>query len=128
MMFLPVYKPFTVTPGIPFGYRFLYAQGRPGSSTPTNLTGWSGQLRITNGSGTTVYLTLSTGASPGTTGIFLGGDTNTPANGLIDLVIDATDAALITWSYARYGLQMTDTSNVPRPLLYGSFTAVGFLP
>lgn len=93
-----------------------------------NLTGASASCALTSWNGLTTYQTLVSGATPGTSGIFFGGDESDPTNGIIDIVIVFTDTAAFTWKYARYNLALTTTVFGLQRLMYGSFAVVGSLP
>lgn len=126
-MILPVLKTFTVTKGTTFTYRFQWLQGVPTSAVPQPLTNFTASMAITSWNGATTYLTLATGAAPGASGIFFGGAQNDPTNGVIDIVIAASNTAAFTWTTARYNLVLTGNSQTYR-LLYGSMGVFGFVP
>jgi hypothetical protein len=125
---LPVLKTFAFTRGVDFLYRYQYLQGVPTSARPINLTGASATLTLTSWDGLTTYKTLTSGATPGTSGIFFGGGTHNPLDGTIDIVIVAADTSTFTWKYARYNMSLITTLCGDQRLLYGSFGGQGFLP
>ena len=112
-----------------FDYPFQYLVGTLNASAPIDLTGYTGSLILTSTNGLTVYSRYNSSASPGTSGVFFGGQSHTPTNGIIDLVIIAADTAAITWpSPASYTFSLTDTHSVVSLVLTGTFGIVGTLP
>jgi hypothetical protein len=62
------------------------------------------------------------------TGIYFGGTSVDPTNGIIGLMISSEDIDLIDWQYANYNLVLTTEIFGRQNLLRGSFAVVGFLP
>lgn len=124
--FLPVLKPFTITPGVPFDYSFTYYQGVPTSQLPVNLTSATAQLEIVDAQNNPL-LTLNSGHTAPASGIYFGGLESDPTNGTIDVVISAVDSE-VAWQYARYEMVLTTTALGEQQLLYGTFAVVGFTP
>lgn len=115
--------------GVTFDYRFQYLQGVPVSALPEPLAQFSGSMAITNWNVTTTYKTLTTGAVGGQSGLFYGGSTQDPTNGIIDIVLIPSDTAAFTFQTARYTLGLTNLSNsVVTWLMYGAVNVVGSLP
>lgn len=125
-MLLPVLKNFSVAKGVGFDYRFQWNQGIPISDVPTNLSLYEGVLTISNYNGSMVYSVLTSGATSGESGIFYGGASQTPSNGIIDIVIIEADTYALDFSTARYKFMMTPTANPTQPvwLMYGTFTVL----
>lgn len=128
-MVLPVLKNFSVGKGVGFDYRWQWNQGAPSSSVPTNLTLYNASLVIANFNASVTYLTLTNGVGQGRSGIFYGGSTGDPTNGIIDIIIIGTDTAAFTFQNARYTLAMIPIANPSQPvwLLYGAFSVIGAL-
>ena len=126
MSFLPVLKQYTFTPGFPFSYSFIYYQGVPTTAAVVDLTGASAQLVIA--SSTATILTINSGATMPATGIYFGGQENTPTNGIVEIYIDAADASAIPTPYTQYTLSLTTNAFGLQQVLYGSFASVGSLP
>ena len=124
-MILPVLKNFTLAKGVGFSYPFQWNQGTPNSALPQNLTGYTASCPLTNYNGTTTYQTLASGATQGTSGIFFGGQTNDPTNGIITIVLIGSDITALPVTNARYKLWMTPPGpGQPIWLLYGVFTVI----
>jgi hypothetical protein len=127
-MVLPVLKNFTVTKGVTFSYPWQWLIGVVGSNTAQNLTGYTGTMAITDWNAATTYKTLVTGNTLPASGIYFGGQQQTPSNGIIDIVISATDTAAFTFATARYNLSVTAPDTTVTRLLYGTVVVDGSLP
>lgn len=124
-MLLPASKLLKVVKGVTFDYPFQYFIGTPQNFTIQNLTGWHGAWIITwESPGSGGQTTLTTGNSPGESGVFFGGPTDDPTTGRIDLVIVPTDTAMIPWTIATYILNLTDPLNNEYQLLAGGIGVV----
>lgn len=123
-MILPVLKNFTCAKGVGFDYPFRWNQGSPNSSLAHNLTGYTATMPLTNYNGTTTYQTLSTGASAGSSGIFFGGGSSDPTNGIIEIVLTGSDITALPVTNARYKLWLTPSGGQPIWLMYGVFTVI----
>jgi hypothetical protein len=93
-----------------------------------DLTGATGSMALSSWDDSVTYLTLTSGATIGQSGLFFGGNQSDPTDAIIDIVISATDTAAINWKYARYNLVLTTTTFATQRLMYGQFAVVGFLP
>ena len=126
-MILPATKLFKVIKGTTFDYRFQYLMGNQSSSAPIPLTGYTAQWIITPPTGTaTTYTTTLNGNG---SGVKFGGDPADPTNGIIDLVISATDTAAIVWRTATHALVLTSPSPVHvTELMTGGMGVIGALP
>jgi hypothetical protein len=127
-MILPVLKNFTVTKGVTFDYGWQWLAGIPGSNAPQPLNGYTGRMSITDWNASVTYQTLVTGNTQPASGIYFGfsGD---PSDGVINILISATDTAAFTFTTARYNFSVTaeDGITVTR-LLYGTVVVDGSLP
>ena len=95
------------------------------NNLPYNLSLYTAACAITNFNNTTTYKTLVSGATGGTSGIFYGGATSDPTDGIIDIVLIGTDITAFTFTNARYKLIMTPTGvGQPIWLMYGVFTVI----
>lgn len=121
------FKQFTLTPGIPFDYPFVYYRGVPTTTLPVDLTGASATMVIFDGQNNTL-LTLNSTATYPASGVYLGGQSANYKSGLIDIVISQTDTSAITWRYANYSLNLTTTAFGLQKILYGTFVTTNFLP
>lgn len=90
----------------------------------------TGQVGLLNSNLTSMQLgTVSLGTvSAPTSGVYFGGDSGDPANGIVDLVISANDTSNITWSLAQYRLVLNDPTGVVIVILAGGMGVVGSLP
>jgi hypothetical protein len=120
-MILPIPKYFRILKGVTFDYPFQYLVGSSTTSSPVNLTGYTGIWTITYTGGSTVY---NSSASPGQSGVFFGGQSNQPTNGMINLIINRTDTAVIPWKTATYTFQLIDTLNNEYQLLNGGIGVI----
>jgi len=102
-------------------YSFVIEQGsttnfeiqyKDSSNTPVDLTGYSGRMQIasdySSNPNRTVYLTLSSSLNPDGTGLnFNGSNGNTPpASGSIGIYIAACTSSLLTFTTAKYDLEI----------------------
>ena len=102
-------------------YSFVIEQGsttnfeiqyKDSSNTPVDLTGYSGRMQIasdySSNPNRTVYLTLSSSLNPDGTGLnFSGSNGNTPpASGSIGIYIAACTSSLLTFTTAKYDLEI----------------------
>lgn len=124
IIILPVLKNFSCAQGVGFDYRFQWLQGSPNSALPEDLSTYTATMPLTNYNGGTTYQTLTSSASPGQSGLFFGGDTHTPADGIIDIVLIGSDITALPVSNVRYKLWLTPTSGQPIWLMYGVFTVI----
>jgi hypothetical protein len=81
--------------------------------TPVDLTGYSAKLRIYNSAGTAL-LNLSTTLDGSGNGIILGSD------GTVRLVIKTAKTATLTFTKAKYELQLTRPDAEDLPFLAGN--------
>jgi len=116
MSIQPDKKNFKIWKGATFRQRIVLYQ--PNSTTlPENLSGYTGEMIIRDKPEGTPVLTLNTLNG----GVTLGGSAGT-----IDLFIDATDTAAITWKSAVYDLTITGGGDDDTTaLLYGGISAQG---
>jgi hypothetical protein len=121
-MILPAPKYFRIVKNITFDYRFTYATGTSIEPAAIDLTGYIGSLVLTLSNGD--LITYTTGGSPGTSGVFFGGDNDDPTNGIIDLIITATDTGNIEWTQATYSFEIIDPLANVYLLLVGGFGVV----
>lgn len=121
------FKQFTLTPGIPFDYSFVYYRGVPTTTLPVDLTGASATMVIFDGQNNPL-LTLSSTATSPASGIYLGGPVANPKSGIIDIFINQTDSTAITWRYANYSLNLTTAAFGLQKILHGTFATTNFLP
>lgn len=110
---LPANKFLRLTAHSTFDYPFTYLT----SVGPVNLTGYTATWTITPTIGTVV--TYTSGGVLGTSGVFFGGNAQTPVNGIIDLVIIATDISAFTWTTGSYTLSLTPSGQSAFTLLTG---------
>ncbi len=103
-------------PGVQFDFRFQYMQGGSASNTPVNLTGYTPTWIVTNANGSIYTYGLG---STNSSGVFFGGQTQTPTNGIIDLILTAIATENLP-SPSQYQFYLAAPSSTPIPLLYGS--------
>lgn len=102
--------------GASFDYRFQWLNDNGITTTPQNLTGFTGRCALKSIQGETTYLTLTSENE----GIVFGGE-----SGLIDIKISAATTEAITWSAAAYTLfVLNPNSNETLALLTGRFITV----
>lgn len=102
-------------------YSFVIEQGstvnfeiqyKDSSNTPVDLTGYTGRMQIASDYSSvpnrTVYLTLSSSLNPDGTGLnFSGSNGSTPpASGSIGIYIAACTSSLLTFTTAKYDLEI----------------------
>jgi len=102
-------------------YSFVIEQGattnfeiqyKDSNNTPVNLTGYTGRMQIASDYSSvpnrTVYLTLSSSLNPDGTGLnFSGSNGSTPpASGSIGIYIAACTSSLLTFTTAKYDLEI----------------------
>jgi hypothetical protein len=102
-------------------YSFIIEQGtttnfeiqyKDSSNNPVDLTGYSGRMQIASdyasNASRTVYLTLSSSLNANGTGLnFSGSSGNTPpASGSIGIYIAACTSSLLTFTTAKYDLEI----------------------
>jgi hypothetical protein len=102
-------------------YSFIIEQGtttnfeiqyKDSSNNPVDLTGYSGRMQIASdyasNASRTVYLTLSSSLNADGTGLnFSGSNGNTPpASGSIGIYIAACTSSLLTFTTAKYDLEI----------------------
>jgi hypothetical protein len=100
----------------------------PGTSRLVDLTAATASCALTSWDGSITYLTLTSSASPGTSGLFFGGNQVDPTDGIIDIIIKPSDTNAFTFKYARYNLSLTTGTFGQQRLMYGQFAVIGFLP
>ena len=87
-------------------------QHKDSSNNPVDLTGYSGRMQIASdyasNASRTVYLTLSSSLNADGTGLnFSGSNGNTPpASGSIGIYIAACTSSLLTFTTAKYDLEI----------------------
>jgi hypothetical protein len=132
----PLPKLFQVTKGSLFDYRWQYVYGDPASNAPVDLTPYTATWVIASADGATIYETYTSGGTPGTSGVFFGGDTDDPHTGIIDLVITASDTRAISWTTARHYFTLTGSGSTyfspgnygPLLVMQGGIGIIGTLP
>jgi len=111
-------------------YSFIIEQGstlnfevqyKDSTSTPINLSGYSGKMQIRSGfadSNPTTYITLSSSLAPDGTGLnFSGSNGSTPlSSGSIGIYISAASSSAFTFDTAYYDLEITSGTVVTRLL------------
>jgi hypothetical protein len=127
-MILPANHLFKVIQGATFDFRFQFRYGPQASVVPVDLTDYTGTWTITSFDGLTTYASYTTGASPGQSGVFFGGDLSDHTTGIIDLVIVGNDTAALSWTTAAYTFSVALPSESPVPLLEGHIAVIGTLP
>jgi hypothetical protein len=103
-------------------YNFIIEQGttvdfeiqyKDSNNTPVDLTGYSGRMMIRSNfadssPAPTTYLTLSSSLNPDGTGLNFSGSrsTNPPTSGSIGIYISACTSSALTFTTARYDLEI----------------------
>lgn len=136
MSVLPASKHFKIWKGSTFYYRFQYLQNN--SSTPIDLTGYTGTLIIKNLADTQTYLIITdvTQQGLGSTRELLGaaGMGSVSANGslafggvngTVDITILAGATSGFTWTTGHYELLVSDRLGNIIPLLTGGIGVIG---
>jgi hypothetical protein len=126
-MIIPARHEFKIIAGAQFDFRFEYLLGSPESRVPIDLTDYAATWTITSLDGQTTFATYTSGGEPGSSGVFFGGSGD-PSNGIIDLIITATDTGDLSWTQAVYWLTMTPPDSGTIPLLQGSIIVTAALP
>jgi hypothetical protein len=121
---LPAPKLLKVIKGATFDYTFQMLSGVVGNAESIDLTGNTGIWTIIPNNGNPIIYTTS--ASPGSSGVFFGGNTNDPTNGFIQLMITASDTTAIAWTTGTYTFSLSD-GGVVTVLLGGGIGVVGIL-
>lgn len=127
-MIISAHHTFKVVRGATFDFRLQYRLGPQTSVVPVDLSPYSAQWTITSLDGNTIYNQFDNGGIIGTSGVFFGGDSNDPTNGIIDLVLTEFDTIDITWTQAAYWLTVRPPTLQVIPLLSGSMAVTGTLP
>ena len=124
--------------------------------TPFNLSQYTPLWTVTWATGQTVYTTQTAtqdypvigqvgelGSFPGNlqlgmigsdvsllmpSGVYLGGSTNDPSNGIVQLFLSATDTTTLAWQNAFYTFAIVDPYQVSTVLLAGNIATIGSLP
>jgi len=100
---------FTIEQGTTTNFEIQY---KDSSNNPVDLTGYSGRMQIASdyasNASRTVYLTLSSSLNADGTGLnFSGSNGNTPpASGSIGIYIAACTSSLLTFTTAKYDLEI----------------------
>jgi len=100
---------FTIEQGTTTNFEIQY---KDSSNNPVDLTGYSGRMQIASdyasNASRTVYLTLSSSLRADGTGLnFSGSNGNTPpASGSIGIYIAACTSSLLTFTTAKYDLEI----------------------
>lgn len=111
-------------------YSFIIEQGstlnfevqyKDSTSTPVDLSGYSGKMQIRSGfadSNPTTYITLSSSLASDGTGLnFSGSNGSTPlSSGSIGIYISAFSSSAFTFDNAYYDLEITSGTTVTRLL------------
>lgn len=124
-MIIPQTYFFKVIAGATFDYPFRYMAGGINSNTPQDLTNYTASWQITSLDGSVVYNTYSNNTIYGNSGVFFGGDSHDPANGQIDLVINAYDSGNLAWTVAAYTFSVKPSPYVEVPVLVGQLNVIG---
>lgn len=122
-MIIPYSHTFQIIAGTTFDFRFQYMVGPQGTTNPVDLSSSSLTWRILSpDQSTQLESYTSTNAYIQTvSGVYVGSTSNDPKNGLIDLVLSASDTGSFSWATAFYSLDVT-TGGVVVPLLVGYMT------
>jgi len=100
---------FTIEQGTTTNFEIQY---KDSSNNPVDLTGYSGRMQIASdyasNASRTIYLTLSSSLNADGTGLnFSGSNGNTPpASGSIGIYIAACTSSLLTFTTAKYDLEI----------------------
>lgn len=105
---LPAKKLLRVSPGVTFDYRFQYLDSNQG---PIDLSHYTAVWTLTWKGGSFTYGNVPATSLPTQSGVAFGGDSATPTNGTIDLVISASDTLTVAWTEATYDLRLINTVN-----------------
>ena len=107
---------FVVEQGSTFNIELQY---KDSNGNPIDLTGYSGKMQIRSNyadNNPTTYVTLSSSLNPDGTGLNFGGSagTNPPTSGTIGVIISAATSSNLTFSTAKYDLELTSGIIVTR--------------
>jgi hypothetical protein len=107
---------FVVEQGSTFNIELQY---KDSNGNPIDLTGYSGKMQIRSNyadNNPTTYVTLSSSLNPDGTGLNFGGSagTNPPTSGTIGIIISATTSSALTFTTAKYDLELTSGTIVTR--------------
>lgn len=106
---------FTIEQGATVDFEIQY---KDSNNNPVDLTGYSGRMMIRSNfadSSPTTYLTLSSSLNTDGTGLNFSGSRNTkpPTSGSIGIYISACTSSALTFTTARYDLEIYSGSNCP---------------
>jgi hypothetical protein len=106
---------FTIEQGATTNFEIQY---KDSNNRPVDLTGFSGRLMIRSNfadDNPTTYLVLSSSRNPDGTGLNFSGSNNitTPTSGSIGIYIASCTSSLLTFTTARYDLEIYSGSNCP---------------
>jgi hypothetical protein len=106
---------FTIEQGATTNFEIQY---KDSNNRPVDLTGYSGRLMIRSNfadDNPTTYLVLSSSRNPDGTGLNFSGSNNitTPTSGSIGIYIASCTSSLLTFTTARYDLEIYSGSNCP---------------
>ena len=107
---------FVIEQGATFNIELQY---KDSNGNPVNLTGYSGRMLIRSNyadNNPTTYVTLSSSLNLDGTGLNFSGSagTNPPTSGTIGIIISATTSSALTFTSARYDLELTSGTIVTR--------------
>lgn len=120
MTIIPAYHSLKMFKGVTYDFRFKYAID-PTSQLPVDLSGFQATWTICDiTDDTNIFNCFYANQLYGTSGVFFGGDTLNPTNGLIDLIIVAGDTYCLDWTQANYLLELRSPRGTDYPILRGS--------
>lgn len=106
---------FVIEQGTTTNFEIIY---KDSSNTPVDLTGYTGRMQIASdysyNPNRTVYLTLSSSLNPDGTGLNFSGSNGVtpPTSGSIGIYIAASTSSLLTFTTAKYDLEIYSGSGV----------------